>query len=151
MPPSKSKRAGGFHATRDSDEQPSSCHCLSIGETVEDVLKDLDDKIFSPNLGMHSQKVAKLLPYPSIKGRRCYQFEGKEVVHHCALPCGITKIIDVKSFENLAKTNVVFSSSEMEDVEATMKTLLEVASWMDWLFDAAKTMVMKGARERAKV
>ena len=38
----------------------------------------------------------------------------------------------MESFDNLSKTDVVFSSSEVEDLETTARTLLEVPYWMDW-------------------
>ena len=34
----------------------------------------------------------------------------------------------MKSFKSLSKTDIVFSSSEVEDLEATARTLLEVGS-----------------------
>ena len=68
------KKALDFRATH-LDKQPSLSYCLPMVETAEDILKDLDGKISSPNLGVCSKKVTKLLPYTSIRGRQCYHFE----------------------------------------------------------------------------
>ena len=39
----------------------------------------------------------------------------------------------MKSFEKLNKTDVLFSSSEVENLEAAMRTLLKATSLIDWL------------------
>ena len=56
----------------------------------------------------------------------------------------------MKSYDNPARTDIVFST-EVEDFEAAARTLLRVTSWMDWRFNAAKTLAMEDIRERAKV
>ena len=58
-----------------SDEQPS-LYSLSLGETLEGIFKDLDNKISLPNSVTNSKVVMKLLPYLGIKGRQYYHFEG---------------------------------------------------------------------------
>ena len=44
--------------------------------TLSDILTDLDDRIFSATLGMRSKKVSKLHPYPRVRSRKYYRFEG---------------------------------------------------------------------------
>ena len=44
----------------------------------------------------------------------------------------ITELGSVKSFSNLNKTDVVFSFSEIEELEVAVSTLSETTSWMDW-------------------
>ena len=36
------------------------------------------------------------------------------------------------SYDNMNTTDVVFSSTEVEDLEAAARTWLEATSWMDW-------------------
>ena len=109
---------------------------------AEDILKDLDEKISSLNSGMLLKKVMTLLRCPSIKGRQYYCSEGEDVMQHSILPHGVTELGGMKSFDNLAKDEDVFSSFE---------DTLEAASWMNWWFDATKTLVMRDTKERAKV
>ena len=138
----------GFCATQDSDEQPLLLNCLPIVGIAEDILEDLEDMISTLNL--RSMKVAKLLSYSIVRGKWYYQFKGEEVTRR-PMPYGITELSVMQSFEYLATTDVVPSSSEMEDVETISRTLVEAAFWMDWWFDAAKTVVMKDTKEKVKV
>ena len=48
----------------------------------------------------------------------------------------------MKSYDNLAKSDVVFFSVEVENLETAVRTLVEVTSWMDWWFSTAKTLAM---------
>ena len=57
----------------------------------------------------------------------------------------------MKSFKNLNKTDVVFSSSEFEDLEIAVRTLLEATSWMDWWYHAAKSLAMPVTSVGAKM
>ena len=58
--------------------------------------------------------------------------------------CGLdrTTLGEMKSFDNLSKTDVVFFSFKVEDLEATARTLLEVTSWMDWWTYAGKSLAL---------
>ena len=49
----------------------------------------------------------------------------------------------------LLKTDVVFNSTELKDLEATVRTLLEVTSWRNWWFYIAKSLC--DTSEKAKV
>ena len=48
----------------------------------------------------------------------------------------------MKSFDNLCKTDEVISSSEIEDLEATARTLLETTSWLDWWMHTTKSLAL---------
>ena len=54
-------------------------------------------------------------------------------------------------FDNLSKMEVVFSSCEVEDLEATARILLEVTSWMDLWAYAAKFFAPSNQSNPAKV
>ena len=43
----------------------------------------------------------------------------------------------MKSFDNLSRTDIIFSASNIEDLEAALRTLLEATSWLDWWMYAA--------------
>ena len=49
--------------------------------------------------------------------------------------------------ENLAKTNVVPSSLEAEDLKAAVQSIIEATSWMDWWTFTVKSMALKSAQE----
>ena len=51
--------------------------------------------------------------------------EGEEVVRY------YIELGGMKSFENLSNVGVVFSSSEVKNLEAAAKALVGVTSWMD--------------------
>ena len=57
-----------------------------------------------------------------VRSLRFYRFEGEEVVKFRSLNCHVTELTEMRSFENLAKTDVILLSSETEDLEVT---------WMD--------------------
>ena len=54
----------------------------------------------------------------------------------------------MKSSEDLSETDVFFSPSEVEDLEATVRILLQAAFW--W-FCAAKSLAIRDASKMAKV
>ena len=74
---------------------------LLIGEMADDIFKEIVKKIASSRSGM-----LKLLPYPSITGRKNYLSEGEDTTQHLLLPHSITELGDMQSFGNVAKTNV---------------------------------------------
>ena len=51
---------------------------------------------------------------------------------------------------SLNKTDKVFTSTEVEDVEAAARTLLEATSEIDWWFYAAKSLGMRDTSEKTK-
>ena len=66
-----------FKVVRDKDLQ-SSWYCLPIGNVSEDILKEIDEKVFSSCLGMQA-KITILLPYQGFQGCCYYRFEGEDV------------------------------------------------------------------------
>ena len=100
-------------------------------DASSDLLKDFDDRVSSPSSGMQSKKVLKLLPYPGACSRCCYRTVAEEVIHLCSHPCVMTEVGEMRSYDNLNKMDVVSTSTEVEDLEAAVRTLLEVTSWMD--------------------
>ena len=58
------------------DAQSTLSYLLLVGETVEDLLRDLDEKIASPQFSMRAKKLTKLLPPTSICMKKYYMFEG---------------------------------------------------------------------------
>ena len=64
-----------------------------------------------------------------------------------SLPHHVTELANMRSYDNLSKTNVVLSSSEVEDFEAAARSVVEVTSWMDWWMFAAKSMALRGSED----
>ena len=62
------------------------------------------------------------------------------MVSSCSLLCTITEHGGMRSFENLSKTKVVFLAAKAEDLEAAVRTVVEVTFWMDWWTYSAKCM-----------
>ena len=93
-------------------------------------------------------KAVTLFWNPSIRGRQYYRFQDKKVIR-----TGLSyhQTLQLEVIQELHRDQYRISSSEMEDMEAAIRTLLEAAFWMDWWFDTAKPLVMKDAREKAKV
>ena len=65
------------------------------------------------------------VPYPVVRSRRYYRFEGEDVVKSRSLPCHMTEVAGLCSYENLDKTNMA------EDLEAPAHSVVETTSWMD--------------------
>ena len=120
--PSESCKIHGFHVALE-DEQPASSYHLPIGSASGDILSDIDDLISSPSSGMHSKKVSKLLPYPGY------------VAVAFSLNCHVMELVWLHSFDSLNRADVILSLSEAVDMEAAMRSIVEVTSWMDcWTF-----------------
>ena len=84
-----------------------------------------------------STKKLKVLPPPSIHLRRSYKFENDTAPQLLLLPWRITELSGMRSYEIILRMDVTFTFSEMEEVEASVRILLEAASWVDWwLFSA---------------
>ena len=49
----------------------------------------------------------------------------------CTLPRPITELGEMKSFDDLNKTDVVLSSTKAKDLEAAGWIIIGVTSWMD--------------------
>ena len=98
----------------EDDEYPAS----------EDILADVDDRVSSPSSGM--------LQYLGIRSRRFYHFQGEEVMKAKTPNCHITELAGLRSWDNLNKTDIVWSSAEAEDKEVALKSIIEVNWWMSW-------------------
>ena len=129
LAPSENRKICEFWDGLDPDEQPSSSYHLPISDASANILGDIDSCISSSSSGMCS-KVSKLLPYPGVRSYCYYCFE-EEVVKSCPFPRAVTEFGGLCSFDNLHKTDVVFLALEVEDLEATARTIIEVTLWMD--------------------
>ena len=131
----------------EDDDQPASSYRLSIGGASEDILTDIDDRVLSPPSGMRWRKVSKLLTSPGMCSLRFHWFEGGELVKARSLYCHITELAGMHSFENLNKTDVIFSLSEAEDMEAAIRAIVETFSWMDWWTFSMKSLALKSSSD----
>ena len=68
--------------------------------------------------------------YPSMSGRRFCRFEIEELVKARSFSCHVRELVSMWSFENLKKTDVILSS-EAEDMEDAMGSVVEATFWMD--------------------
>ena len=128
--PSESRKIRGFRAALEDDDQPASSYRLPVGGASADILSDIDDRILSPSLGMRS-KVSKPLQYPGVCSCHFSRFEGKEATEAHALNRHVTELTGFRFFDNLNRADVILSSSEAEDMEAAMLSIVEATSWMD--------------------
>ena len=118
---------------------PRIVHLLAVCLVI---FSRLSTTIFrSPSLGMCS-KVLKLLPYPGVRSRRFYRFEGEELTKARFLNRHVMELAGMHSFDNLNKTDVILSSSEAKDMEAAMRSIVEATSW--WSF-VMKSLVLKSS------
>ena len=96
--PSEGRKIHGFMVVLEDDDQPAASYKLSIGGASADILADIDNRVSSVSSGMHFCKVSKFLQYQGVhSSRRSY-----------------------RTFENPDKTNVIWSSTEAEDMEAAL-------------------------------
>ena len=129
--PSESHKVCGFSAALEGDNQSALLYRLPVGGASEDILADIDDRISSPS-GMCLKRVLKLLQYPGVRSRCFYRFEVEGVAKAGALNHHVTELERLHYWDNLNKADVILSSSEAEDMEATLKSIVEATSWMDW-------------------
>ena len=115
---------------------------MPVGDASAGVLADIDDGISSTTTGMRSKKVSKLLPYPGIRRRHLYRFEGEEVVKFWSLNRQATELAGLRSFESLAETDVILSS-----LEAAVRSIFEATSWVDWWTFMVKSMALRSSQE----
>ena len=144
--PAKSlKKMWCFYAAQDLGDQPSSSYCLSRGDILSDILKDIDDRITSLCLRC---------------GRRCQScYLILEFIVDIVIALRVKRLFIItlypmgrmKSCYNLNKTDMVFTCTEVEDLEATVRALLKVTSWMNWWFYATKSLTMCNTSKNVKV
>ena len=95
---------------------------------------------------MLSKKVSKFLPNPDVCSYRFYNFEGEELVKACSLNRHVTELVGIRFLYKLNKTDAILSS-EAEDLEAAVQSIIEATSWTDrWTF-AMKSMAFKSSSE----
>ena len=70
------------------------------------------------------------------RSKRYYSFKGINPHNTC-----ITELPGMHSIENVSGSDVAFTSSEMKEVEAASRALLEAGLWMDCWLMAAHSMV----------
>ena len=126
--PSESCKIRGFRAVLEEDGQPAASYKLPI----DDVSADIDDRVSSTLSGMRSWKLFKLLQFPGVHSRKFYRFEGEDITKAKALNRHVTELAELRSFDNLNKTGVIWSSTEDEEMEVALCSVVEAASWMDW-------------------
>ena len=65
----------------------------------------------------------------------------KRVNHH------VTELAGLHSFDWLNKTDVIWSSTESEDMEAAPRSIVEATSWMDWWTFAMRSLALKSTND----
>ena len=126
---SLSVHSGSTHSSS-LDEHLESSYRLPIWDASADILADINDRISSTTTGIWLKKVSNLLPNPDVLSWRFYPFEG-EVIKFRSLSRHVTELAGMHSFENLVKMDANLSSSKAEDIEASVRPIIEASSWMD--------------------
>ena len=67
------------------------------------------------------------------------------------VPRAMTEFGGMHLFDNLNKTAVVFSGSEVEELEAAVRTIVEATSWMGWWTYSAKSLTLMDSLEAMNV
>ena len=145
--PSESGKICGLQEALEDDEQPASSYKMPVGGALADVLADIDDRVSSPSSCMRSKKVLKLLQHPGVRSRKFYRFQGEEVTKAKVLNHHLTELVGLRSRDNLNKTDFIWSSTEAEDMEAALKSIVEVTLWMDWWTFAMKSLSLKSTND----
>ena len=145
---SENRKIHGFWAAfDDDDDQSASSYRLPVGGASLISLR-ISTTSFRPlPLACGPRRCFKLLPYPGVCSCRFCCFEGKELVKARSFNRHVTELTGMKSFENLNKTDVNLSSSEAEDLEAAVRSIIEATSWMDWWTFTMKSMAFKSSHE----
>ena len=84
-----------------------SSYQLLMRDASADIITDIDDPISWTTTRMRLKKVSKILPYPGIRSRHFYQFEGEDVIKFKSFNCHVTELMGMRSFENPVKTDVI--------------------------------------------
>ena len=120
-------RSHGVRERLDDDEQLASSCLLTIGDASADILTNIDDCISLTTPGMWSKKVCKLAFAVGIsaglKGRM-WLVQVLQSPHDRAHWDTLIR--------EAGKDGLVLSSSEAENLEATVRPIIEPTSWMDW-------------------
>ena len=119
---------GFMAALEDNDLPAASSYKMPIGGASVGILADIDSRVSSSSSRMCSRKVLKLLLYQGVCSRKFYCFEGEELTKAKELNRHVTELVGLRSFDNLNKTDVIWSSTEAEDMEATARSIVEAIS-----------------------
>ena len=134
-------------ALEDNNLPAASSYKLPIGRASADILADIDSSLSSSSSGICSCKSSKLFQYQGVRRHKFYWFQGEELTNAKALNRHIAELAGLRSFDNLNKTDVVWSSTEMEDVGATARFIIEATSWMDWWTYAMRSLALKSTSD----
>ena len=129
----------------EGDHLTASLVMLLIGESLEETMKELNKKISSQS-SLKTRKVVKLLPFPQVKARKNYKFEGFALWQ----PHSTTNLTGMKTYDNLSRFDVIFSSFGIEEVESPVQTFIEVLPWIDWWLYAAGSIALSNCGDEAK-
>ena len=110
-----------------------------MGDAFRGILGDINECKYSPLTGIDIRKFPSFFHIlesgiggiTMLKWRRSFT---------TAL---FTELGGFKIFYNLSKMDLIFSPIEIEDLKATVRTLLDVTSWMDWWTYAAKFLALR--------
>ena len=69
-----------------------SSYLLPVGEMLEEILRDLNEKIVSLRASMKAIKFSKLLPPKAAKSRRYYMFDDSPTSQLLLLPWHVTNL-----------------------------------------------------------
>ena len=89
--------------------------------------------------------------HPDVCSCRHYCFEGEELAESCAFLRAVTEHGEMRLFDNFHKMDVVFSASEVEDLEAAARTIIKAASQLDWWTYSARSLAVLGSSEAKKL
>ena len=73
--------------------------------------------------------------------------KGEELTKAKALNYHVMELAGLSSFENLNKTDVTWSSTEAEALEAALRSIVEATSWMGWWTYAMKSLSLKSTND----
>ena len=88
---------------------------LPIRKTTENILEELNKKIFSSQLSQKAKKLFKPCTFPLAHLRNYYKFEGMSS-SVLLLPCCITNLIGIRIHHSLARLGVTYTFSEIEEI-----------------------------------
>ena len=72
---------------------------------------------------------------------------GEEAAKAHSLNCHVMELTGLRSFDNLNRTGAILSSSEAEDMEVAMWSVVEATSWMDWWAFTMKFLVLQSSSD----
>ena len=128
--PSESCKIRGFCAAFEDDDQPASWWWFG-GHTLGHVFEE----------GVEASSVS------GVRSHCFYRCEEEGVTQARSLNRHVTELARLRSFDNLNRTDVILSSSEAEDMEAAMQSIVEATTWMDWWTFAMKSLAFQSSSD----